>query len=303
MTHKDRLRQIQSSGVEFSKNRQSTTQKERLNEIKKRHTIEQRKKRIKTNRIVFATGVLAALLVIILIIVGAVKGISGKIEAKKAEEARIAAEEQARLEAEKKASEEAAYTPNPNEVDQRYYAKSAFVGNSFFEDLFLCDFLDDADYFYKTGLSVDKAMTEAMTTGVVPVVEELDTDKEYKRIFLMFGENELGWDEDTFVDKYGVLIDKVKKYQPNAKIYLLSITPITKKESDKNIDNTNNDQIVYFNGLIEDLAKEKDCTYADIAKAVADKDGVLPANAATDGVHFGKDYHEKCLLYIQNHYK
>ena len=37
----------------------------------------------------------------------------------------------------------------------------------------------------------------------------------------------------------------------------------------------------------------------DIYSAVADKDGNLPAGSASDGVHFGKDYYEKCLLYIQ----
>ena len=66
------------------------------------------------------------------------------------------------------------------------------------------------------------------------------------------------------------------------------------------MDNANNDLIRQYNELIKGLATEKGVTYLDIYSAVADKDGNLPAGSASDGVHFGKDYYEKCLLYIQN---
>ena len=159
--------------------------------------------------------------------------------------------------------------------------------------------MEDADFFAKTGLSVEQALEE--DENGISVVDGLADDKKYSRIFMMFGENELGWaDSDVFAELYGKVIDQAAKYQPQARIYLLSITPITKKASDENVDNANNDLIRQYNELIKGLATEKGVTYMDIYSAVADKDGNLPAGSASDGVHFGKDYYEKCLLYIQN---
>ena len=276
------------------------TQKERLEEIRKKHEDERRRQQIIRHRVILGLAAAAALLLIIMIVIGSVRAISTAIENHRAERERQAAQQLIDEQAEPTPS----YTINPTVISQEYYDQSAFIGNSFVDDLYLCDLLKNADYFAKTGLTVDDAMTESTSTGNVPVIDELNSGKKYKKIFMVFGENELGWiSGESFIEQYGDLIDKAKKYQPQSEIYLLGITPVTKTASDENIDNTNNDQIRVYNELIKQLAIEKNATYADIYKAVADKDGNLPAGAATDGVHFGKEYYEKCLLYIQNNYQ
>lgn len=272
-------------------------QKERLEEIRKRHEEERKKKQIFYHRVIAGAAAVIALILIILIISGIVSFISGKIS-----ESRLRAEQEAAAMATPEPTP--VITINPTVISDAYYDNCAFLGNSFVDDLFSANLLKNADYFYKTGLSVSDAMTEAMDMGTVPVVDELKNGKQYNRVFLMFGENELGWvSSDLFTEKYAYLIDRVKQYQPTAKIYLLAITPITKKASDENIDNTNNDQIRVYNELIKNLAMQNRVEFSDIYQAVVDKDGNLPANAATDGVHFGKDYYQKCLLYIQNNDK
>ena len=86
--------------------------------------------------------------------------------------------------------------------------------------------VEGADYFARIGLNVNDAMTKSTSTGTVPVIEELNNGKQYNKIFMIFGENELGWaNSDTFVEQYGALIDKAKSYQSTAKIYLLAINP------------------------------------------------------------------------------
>lgn len=193
---------------------------------------------------------------------------------------------------------------NPNEISEKYYENSVFIGNSFVDDMMLCDFVKGADYFAKVGLNVHDAMTEPTATGKVPVIDEISGEKKYRKIFMMFGENELGWQSaETFVKKYGELVDKAREYQKDAEIYLLAITPITKKVSDKNEDCTNNERINEYNALIKKLAEEKNVIYADIHSALAGEDGTLPDDAASDGIHFGKEYYKKFLLYIQNNYQ
>ena len=60
---------------------------------------------------------------------------------------------------------------------------------------------------------------------------------------MMFGINELGWRSlELFRDYYVELIEEVKKLQPDAKIYILSIFPVTQKTSE--VDKTfNNDNV------------------------------------------------------------
>ena len=269
-------------------------QRERLEEIKRKHEEIQRQKAIRLHRGIVVAAALLVIVIFVLLVKGCVTAISNDIARRNEEAARIA-EEQAK-------NSEPTPTPeihiDPNVISEDYYRGSAFLGNSFADDLFTYGLLEDADFFAKTGLSVEQALEE--DENGISVVDGLADDKKYSRIFMMFGENELGWaDSDVFAELYGKVIDQAAKYQPQARIYLLSITPITKKASDENVDNANNDLIRQYNELIKGLATEKGVTYMDIYSAVADKDGNLPAGSASDGVHFGKDYYEKCLLYIQ----
>lgn len=271
-------------------------QRERLEEIRRKHEEIQEKRRIRNHRILLASAAAAALALLIVIIAVSVSAISKHIEEKRAREAEIAAQATPSPEPAKEIH------IDPNVISEDYYANSAFIGNSFADDLYTYALVPDADFFARTGLSVDDALSGGDTGE--PVTDELDNGKKYDRIFMIFGENELGWvDPGTFKDEYGELTDKVKEICPDSRVYLLSITPVTKKSSDENINVTNNDRIREYNEIIKTLAEEKDAVYADVYSAVADKDGNLPAGAATDGVHFGKEYYEKCLLYIQNNYE
>lgn len=260
-------------------------QKERLEAIREKHTEEQKRRRILTHRFI----AVAAGAVILLVIVFGVKGCVSTVSKRKAESTVPTA------------SPTVAATVLPNVISDSYYSNCAFVGNSFIDGMSVYGLLKNTDYFSKVGLNVNSARSETVSGGKVPVAEELKNDKKYSKIFMMFGENELGWTStDSFIEQYGQLIDIVRSYQPDAKLYLLAITPVTKKVSDENIDNTNNERILQYNELIRKLAADKNAVFADIYSAVADSEGNLPEGAASDGVHFGKDYYEKCLLYIQN---
>ena len=198
------------------------------------------------------------------------------------------------------------FTPIPKDssgIAQAFFEDSAFVGNSFIDGMIIYDLVDGADYFSKVGLNVKTASTDSTDTGSCPVIEELNSTKVYKKIFMMFGENEVDWPStQTFTDEYTKLVKKAKQYQPEAEIYLLAITPITKEASDAEQDGATNEKIKKFNKLIKQVADSENVTYCDLFTAVADKNGELPKEAATDGVHFGNEYYKKCLIYIQEHY-
>lgn len=192
----------------------------------------------------------------------------------------------------------------PSDVDQSYFADSCFVGNSVIESMEIYELVDNADYFARIGLNVTDAAKLAMTNSNIPVIDELNNDRQYKRIFMMFGENELNWPNiETFKSAYTSLIKKAKQYQPSAQIYLLSVTPISKKADSEQTEGVSKSAILKFNQYIEEIAKTNNVTYVDLYTALADKDGFLPEGVATDGIHFDKDYYTKCLVYIQTNYQ
>ena len=277
--------------------------RERIQEIKKRK--EERDNALKKKLLFLKRGlvILAGLAVIALIVFG-IKSCASSVSMKKAERE---AAEKAKIEAQQ-AAEEAAKTQTTVAinagVNQDFYKNSAFVGNSFADGMEIYNLIDGADFFARVGLSVEDAEKLSTTTGKVSVIDELDRDKKYSKVFFMFGENELGWlDESVFIEKYEKLIEKAKRYQPNADIYLLAITPVTEAVSKKGEDGATNENVARFNKLIKQVAQDENVNFADIYSAVVNDKGCLPEDAASDGVHFNKEYYKKCLIYIQEEFK
>ena len=265
-------------------------QKERLEAIRKKHKKEQEKRKIVIHRLIAGVAAIAVIAVVVFIVRGCAVFIGRCREVKHQEE------EQTEIQATAVPN-----VPDANGIEQMYFESSAFIGNSFAEGMALYALVDGADYFSRVGLNVNAALTETTANDKTVIIDKLKNDKKYSKIFMIFGENELGWiNSDSFAEQYGALVDKAKEYQPQAKIYLLSITPVTKKVSEENKDNTNNESIKVYNDIIKALAESKGAEYADIYSAVADKDGNLSDEAASDGVHFGEEYYKKCLIYIQN---
>ena len=116
----------------------------------------------------------------------------------------------------------------------------------------------------------------------------------------MFGLNELGWEYPSiFQEDYGKVIDEVRARLPDAEIYVQSLLPVSAEASQKNQNNVNNDRIREYNQLLQELAVEKGVIYLDVASALQDSEGNLPAEASADGIHPNMDYCQRwvCLLY------
>ena len=187
----------------------------------------------------------------------------------------------------------------PPAVDGSALSDAALVGNSFVEALNAYNLLPQTDCFGRIGLNVRTALTKSTLKGDVPVIDELK-GRTYNRIFLVFGENELGWNSiDLFIEAYGRLVDEVRQRQPAAKIYIESIFPVSAAVSEKNIEQTNNRRIDEFNGRLRQLAADKGIGFVDGASVMRDENGVLPADAATDGVHPKVAYYKRWVAYLE----
>lgn len=158
-----------------------------------------------------------------------------------------------------------------------------------------------ATFYCAVGLNISSVMTDKVVTlenGTSVTVVEALKQKPFKRIYINFGTNELGWPYiDSFTDKYKEFIAAIKQACPDAEIYAESILPFT-AEKDAEGDAVNNINAVTFNAYIQQIAKESGANYLDCTMAVKDEYGNLPADASTDGIHLVSQYCNYWLNYI-----
>lgn len=188
--------------------------------------------------------------------------------------------------------------------DSNSFKDSLFIGDSRTEGLYLNTGLKTATFYYSRGLTVSTIETSKIAklkSGNKGTVLEALKESNYEKIYISLGINELGWPYvQTFISKYSDLITKIEKEQPQAKIYVQSILPVSKEVSDhsKIYNNTN---IKTFNLSIEEMCKNLNVTYLTPNEAVWNEKKELPPDAAPDGIHLNRTYCEKWLSYLAKH--
>ena len=188
-------------------------------------------------------------------------------------------------------------------TDEELFTDALFIGNSCVEGLFVQGYALQADFFSGVGMTVHSAFTDPPARHTRPVVELIAGEKQYTRIFILFGINEVGTDPVLFIEKYGQLIDHIRNTQPNAQIYIQSILPVSRAAHERNLYLVNNDNVRLFNGLIHELTVQKQVHFLNVYEAMVDAEGFLPDEASNDGIHLSKDYNQIWINYLKEHVK
>ncbi len=194
--------------------------------------------------------------------------------------------------------DETVYQPSDTVVDSSYFSDALFIGDSRTEGFFLYTGLENVDAYYSKGLNVETIFEDKLVKDgnqKLTVIEALEK-KQYAKIYIMFGVNELGWAFDyLFEEKYAELVDAIIEKQPEAVIYVQNILPISAARSEEDTI-YNNDRVNQFNALIEDMcASRPQVIYLDVASCMRDETGALPEGASNDGVHCTKEY---CIIWL-----
>lgn len=193
--------------------------------------------------------------------------------------------------------------PESAAVEDSYFDDALFIGDSRTEGLMLYSGLQTATFYTHKGMMVSKAFTSKVIdtpSGKVTVVEALK-QKQFGKIYIMLGVNELGWAYDSFfAEKYAELVDAVKAAQPQATIYIQSILPVSADKSARD-KIYNNPKILNYNRLIREMVAAKGVYYVDVAAGIQDEQGCLPKDSTTDGVHLTASYCKVWLQYLKTH--
>jgi len=135
----------------------------------------------------------------------------------------------------------------------------------------------------------------------MPIMEAVRRQPDFGKVYIMLGMNELGWAyQQPYVDGYSKIIDTVREANPEAVIYVQSILPVTAVKSAED-EYINNPRIIEYNERLRAMCEEKDVTYLNVAEALMDDTGALPAEASLDGVHLQKEYCQIWYEYLKAH--
>lgn len=192
--------------------------------------------------------------------------------------------------------------PESAAVDDEYFTGSAFIGNSIMEGFMLYGGIKTADYYAKKSINVVNIETEA----VIPTEDEnitiLDAlaAESHCRIFILLGINEISFSPETFCRHYSKLIGDIREIDPDAELYILSLTPVSEKKAESS-PNYSKERIDDYNQNLRRLAVREKTHFVDIYSCLADEDGYLPEDASFDGVHPYSQYYLQWADYLKTH--
>ena len=191
-------------------------------------------------------------------------------------------------------------------VDDSYFDDAVFIGDSRTVGMYEYGGLEETSTFYaSTGLTIYKMFDSAIVS--VPgqkkkiTVEEALSEKQFAKIYLMIGINEMGTGTvESFMKAYGEAVQHLQELQPDAIIYLQAIMKVTTERSEQG-DYITNEGIEARNAEIAKLADDEKIFYLDVNPLICDETGGMVASYTYDGVHLKAQYIPIWLNFLKEH--
>ncbi len=181
------------------------------------------------------------------------------------------------------------HTPIPEAVDidvLEYFDNTLFIGDSRTAGLRQFGYFETADFFATPGLSVYSIPQTEVTIGEDEDVklDELLEQREYDKIYVMLGMNELGYRFPQTVERYHSFIEDLQDKEPRAQLILCANLHVTstRSDNDKFFNNANIDKM---NEEIRLLAEEKELIFLNINELFDNENGELDKEYASDDSH------------------
>ncbi len=176
-----------------------------------------------------------------------------------------------------------------------YFTDAAFLGNEMTTGLWLYNndglLPSDTDHWYcSDGLTV---------LGASPYAAQMPADS-FDKVYIGFGINEVNYERQTLEAAFNTVIDQVQASQPDAIIYLMSVTPVS-KYCDENR-GTKRSAVQSFNEMLRSIARDRQIWYLDVYPELCGEDGFLPSDVTPDGINFSPAHYQKWIDYMRTHY-
>ena len=193
---------------------------------------------------------------------------------------------------EPKPSAEPTFDFPDDRVDDSWYDNVLFIGNSRMNGLAHYARAGNAHYFAKdamTFVSVFKKELSDKDNFKNKTLEQLLTEHQYDKIVVVFGFNEAGaggykW----FSTRFDQFMQKIRQWQPEAKIILNGIMPVTRELIASRGDAGScwkPENLRKLNNLFKSYANGTDVFYIDCTPYFGDEEGYMFDSITNDGIH------------------
>lgn len=182
---------------------------------------------------------------------------------------------------------------------QEFFEDALFIGDSRTVGIMEYGNINNATFFATSGMSVFALEKKSITIpdrGKLSF-EEILAEKQYGKIYLMLGINELGYPFESVELKYREVLEQIKSCQSTATIYLCANMHVTKEQSEKDAI-YNNDNINGVNDMIEGLADNEKVFFLDVNKLFDDEEGNLSTDYSSDSFHVLGRYYKDLVDWI-----
>lgn len=192
-------------------------------------------------------------------------------------------------------------------VSEDYFNDALFIGDS--RTVGLCEYAgmrDRATFYAATSLTIYNVFESPkkvaqLDDGTKVTIEEALSQKQFKKIYIMLGINELGrGTTESFFTVYADTVNRIRQLQPDAIIFIQGIMRVSgeKSRTDKVF---NNATINARNEALAAMANNQDIFYLEINDAVCDANGDLVTEYTFDQIHLKAKYYQLWKNYLLGH--
>lgn len=173
---------------------------------------------------------------------------------------------------------------------QALFQNSIFFGDSITEGLYFHDVLKEENVLAGAGKTAEFALQD---------IDEL-TKRNPEHIFIQLGSDDILWPTDNpkeySMKNYAKLIEMIKEKLPQAKITLLSVTPVT-TEAEKQEPRYKN--INDYNQGLKELADKEHIGFTDLSPIISNGTDQYDS----DGIHFKPEFYARMLDLLKDQVK
>ena len=184
-------------------------------------------------------------------------------------------------------------------VSLDYFKNTLFIGDSRMAGFEIYMKIPEAMYFCYSSASVFNIFENE--DEVAPIgktkLYDLLTNHKFDKIYIMLGINNLQTNYYNHKKQYKETIDKIKKLQPQAIIYLIANLHVTDVLDPTKLHLTN-ENVNHVNEFIKDYADNIQTYYLDPNPMYDDENGNLKLELSTDNVHIHLVHYDKFLVYL-----
>ena len=190
-------------------------------------------------------------------------------------------------------------------VDDSYFSDAVFIGDSRMEGFRNSSGITQGTFLTGVGLSTNDMAEQIIATadGNISVYQGL-SGKQYDKIYIMLGANDLGYYPwENFLPTFEGVLKQFHELQPHAIIYVCSVIYVDESKVAPGFEYDNNENVNTINGYILQACEDLWYSYyLNLNEIFSDGYGSLLSDASSDGIHLYAPYLENMLKYLKSHY-